>query len=216
MKFYSISPVANFLRAPTIRANHAAFFHGIAGSNGEWFGIDTSRVDARVSNPRKLNLQLNLRTKSEFTWPSSWPIVSDRLRGEIGDLPHVRFMPVNTVRTIDVEWSKESPIDVDFTSDVALFNHFNEVSVTAAPRKFELQGIDLQSFDDRQLGKSSLTLELGTPPRTDEVEVKLSARLFGELPICRVWGSLIVIDDVFQRIEESIDNDFFHVRLHEI
>ena len=212
MHLVTVNPRSNYLQTPSINTYHGAFFHGVSGRNGEWFPHDPI-VDSTTVSPAPLELQYNSFRHAEFTCPGDWPVVTERLRGVLQDIPGVRFQAVSVKKVIHVEWFVGEPINIERgdLTDLELYARFPPSQLEQGDL-FEMQAVIQRRLPESYVRDRTLTIEVGTPPLEEKMELSYSLGMIESFPISSVGGSLMMTAETFDLLQSSVSTDFFVLR----
>ncbi|MGN6544741.1 MAG: hypothetical protein ACTHK7_06815, partial [Aureliella sp.] len=174
--------------------------------------------DVLAPLPAPLHVMVNRCRLAEFIWPGYNPVVSSRVREKIGELPHVRFQEVVIEKAIDYAWAPGSELSIEpgNLTNREVFKKLKACSSQAIGPLYELQGLSYREIPAQVHRSAKLSIELGTPPLAQTVEVELSPELLKAFPLFFSGQSMIVVDHVFAKFEKQVDRLFFVVRENEV
>lgn len=215
---YLVSAISHFLRFPRIRSYHAAFFHGIAHRNGEWYPFDSKGIDASMESVAPITVSFNQHRVPDFCKPGGWPVVTEVFRDRLQNVPNLKTNPILVGKVTDYPWEPGTRIDIrpDSLTDRELFEKLPSKEPTDLRVRYELITYRHQLVCKEFMNSREVILEVGTPPGVDECEYSYSAELLDEYPIHWFEGSMVFAEDVWERVSELVDREFFIVRQYEL
>jgi hypothetical protein len=206
-----------FTQSPMIKNVHSAIYHGIAGRNGEWsVGVDRAFFGEGTLVP--LEIRRSHRLIPLIAMPLGGVVVSSHVAELLSGTPGVEFRKVHINRLVDFYYAKG---DMSYFPDCGgpdyvepserLSSLPDEQHLVSTPELLELV-MPRNTTASRSCDQPCVEVRVRygrNAGKNDAGEALLCDHLLKLFPIQVALSGYIMRDDVFRRIEDCFDWDFF-------